>query len=311
MSEQNSKDFLKLMAAQHSEVMTNDWDRETQKRAYHYTSLQGGLAILEGTAVWAGHIEFTNDSGEISESKTLIREIIENKRANHPNSFWKNEYFNEEQFDFVLKNIDPFIFSMSGDLDSSSQWRSYGAQGFGVAIGFDVSDLNADFIESNSLNILKVQYSKEGFRKALEKLFTAYNKIVCNVDQSSPEYSYHSTMMHAALLALSLSFKTHHHSDENEFRILYYQVSDALLPMFPNEEDKILPIKYRAAGGSAAGFSEFFAPYVEIEYRKLFPIREIIVGSKTEKELMEKALARLQKTTGLRFSVRFSNSKLR
>jgi hypothetical protein len=94
---------------------------------YHYTGASGFLEILRTRQLWATDAAHTNDSLELSYGPTLVREML----AKNP-------------LPAEMRDPGPgaaFVVCFSEDGDSLSQWRAYGGDGLGYAIGFKFDSL--------------------------------------------------------------------------------------------------------------------------------------------------------------------------
>lgn len=97
---------------------------------YHYTDLKGFLGILDSGCLWASSIHHLNDSQEfIHGSQRLLNLIRHVAPADGP-------------LDRGLRvslgrpgRWSVYVASLSVDGDELSQWRAYGGNGAGVAIG--------------------------------------------------------------------------------------------------------------------------------------------------------------------------------
>jgi hypothetical protein len=128
------------------ETLTVPDQQEMPEVAYHYTSMETLLKIMDSKSIWATNIRYLNDvlerqhclsavqerlPGAIRDTglplqderlvETLLARFSENERA----PFYEL----------------PFVASFSKDRDSLPQWRSYCHQGNGVCIGFRTDSL--------------------------------------------------------------------------------------------------------------------------------------------------------------------------
>jgi len=125
---------------------------------YHYTSAEGLLNIIDSGKFWATHYRFLNDPEEILYSfKLFDRLFLENspKRL----SFFANNVDEESGLIIgnyhlmytgqrgVIPEYEYYITGFSEEKDLLSQWRGYGDNGEGFAIGVD--PLKIQFLEEN------------------------------------------------------------------------------------------------------------------------------------------------------------------
>jgi len=140
---------------------------------YHYTDNAGLVGICRSGELWFSDIRFLNDARELHCAHDIIAHNVW-KVANRHRKIWIEAGCTLEQFDIMVKNmihiicanrhrwsdmsmsnLIPFIFSMTTNPDSLSQWRAYGKGEY--CIGFDASML-LERIEG--VNLIKVEYVK-------------------------------------------------------------------------------------------------------------------------------------------------------
>lgn len=102
---------------------------------YHYSSVEGAHGILSSGSIWMSDCRFLNDTLELKSAMTKFEmQFMGKERTALSNalSWWEIRYGH-------------CVFSLSKSVDTLSQWRAYGADGRGMALGF-----NADFIEDKN-----------------------------------------------------------------------------------------------------------------------------------------------------------------
>lgn len=109
--------------------------QEPPRELFHYTSLQGAYGIITSKTLWLTKIQYLNDLTELRYAIDLFRAAV---RA------WPEPLDSEERafIDNVAHQLGSFTgtnvcvasFCANGDL--LSQWRAYGAEARGVALGF-------------------------------------------------------------------------------------------------------------------------------------------------------------------------------
>ncbi|MGC4088674.1 MAG: DUF2971 domain-containing protein [Polyangiaceae bacterium] len=124
------KEFFLAIDAAIRKVPTR---RPPNKLLYHYTRASTAVKILQDHALWASDVRCMNDTRELQHGVTLICEQADALRSR------KGEH---ELFEDALKHpnftsVSVFAASLSEQSDVLSQWRAYGEDGAGYAIGFD------------------------------------------------------------------------------------------------------------------------------------------------------------------------------
>lgn len=116
-------------------------EKSTADVLYHYTTQAGLLGILKNKVLWASHIHYLNDRKEFWHAFDVAHEKIRER-------FRQTSDLSETQKLEVLgtaldrlKHANVFVGSFSKDGDSLSQWRAYGGDGNGFAIGFSRTEL--------------------------------------------------------------------------------------------------------------------------------------------------------------------------
>lgn len=174
------------------------------KMVYHYCSLETLLNILEHKTIRLSDINKLNDSNE---SKALLH-ITRNRAISLMLSQLEEkgeEYMGGMAYrEFVVYLIDKMIEQVKGyhDLltyiacfsesdDCLSQWRGYGDDGRGVAIGFDVDAIRELLREEDAhqLEFRKVRY-----------IDTDVNTLFCDTQQCDLSISIHaSNLVHTLM----------------------------------------------------------------------------------------------------------------
>jgi hypothetical protein len=139
---------------------------------YHYTSNIGLVGILSKGEIWMSDPRFLNDSQELHHAGAIVASTIRHV-ANEHRQKWIDAGCNPPAFDEMVANMverfqnlsavapfpaaaarsTPYIFSLSQDGDSLSQWRAYGRGEY--CIGFDGDQLAA----AAGAHLCQVEYS--------------------------------------------------------------------------------------------------------------------------------------------------------
>lgn len=140
-------------------------NKEEPEVVYHYTSMDAMMKIVETASIWATSISYLNDTSEREHYLDLVRERIAVYRQTH-------SLEDERIFDDFVNGSDlgfddrPFVASFSQEDDSLPQWRSYCAQGNGVALGFRVDCLKRAFLQEDGPPMVLASFKPRlSFRK--------------------------------------------------------------------------------------------------------------------------------------------------
>lgn len=103
---------------------------------FHYTDQNGLLGIVGEGIIWATHTQYLNDSREFVHALDLVRQEIETQRKSATGERGKVLSEMAEAATGDLQTINVCVCSFSAARDSLPQWRAYGGQSAGFAIGF-------------------------------------------------------------------------------------------------------------------------------------------------------------------------------
>lgn len=122
-----------LNAAAESRLVVNEAPPRT---LYHYTDAAGLIGTLSARAIWATDARFLNDTTELS----FVREIVASAAASvelqsaHAKELVA-KLLRVEPWEIFMGSV--YVASFSTKRDLLSQWRAYGGDGLGYAIGVD------------------------------------------------------------------------------------------------------------------------------------------------------------------------------
>lgn len=279
---------------------------------YHYCSVSTLLSIIENKNIWLSDAEKTNDHTEMKWLLSNIKEVIEQILASYEGKYSKEILLKtkaialETTEKMLLKNIPivqnakSFLICFSEASDLLSQWRAYGNDGNGVAIGFNAEIFN-DFAQG-SYYLTKVIYNQE---RTLDFLHTAIEKplgyaIESSINKETNIYNISELTMNISMLIVtiwqeSFVYKNDMFSEEREWRLFRKLQSDNycdcdgvddygysdILDGFFISNNKYLgnftrsPIKFRDAGNDIRTYFE-----LGFEKCKQDIFKEIIIGPK-------------------------------
>lgn len=113
---------------------------------YHYTSLDVLEKITSTGTIWATDVHYLNDKTEYRNARTFIEKTLEERLHKKRDTHAAVEsHF--QKIDKKSRQPDVFVTSFSKDGDSLPQWRGYGANGQGVAIGFLPAALKSGILQ--------------------------------------------------------------------------------------------------------------------------------------------------------------------
>ncbi|HEY2899044.1 MAG TPA: DUF2971 domain-containing protein [Polyangia bacterium] len=148
---------------------------------FHYTSSAGLDGILKSKEIWATHFRYLNDAGELTYGEELALELA-NDLLQGPKELGVRtflEMFVEHFATMRLSEIGAiYVASFSENADQLSQWRAYGSDNSGYAIGFsrlpEPTNDSPDAIIG--LSLYKCTYDTDRFRTRTRALFAELAK---------------------------------------------------------------------------------------------------------------------------------------
>jgi hypothetical protein len=134
---------------------------------YHYCSTQAGFAILQKRELRLSALSSANDTLEGRVLGRIFTQLL--RETDLPLEVVDVASTIVEGYP---DSTEGFAFCLSENGDLLSQWRSYGRDGSGIAVGFSSEMLTKDFGEVNFgarfYELIKVEYGEEGLRDALK-----------------------------------------------------------------------------------------------------------------------------------------------
>lgn len=141
---------------------------------YHYTDAAGLIGMLKYGKIWATEYRFLNDKSELTHTEDLTQSVIGKAILSVKTAasrifcerLIKNPSFSNE--------YPAFVFSLSEDRDSLSQWRGYARDGQGFTIGLSGPKL-LDFSTSDDdalFSIRKVVYDHIKQEQLLDRVIS-------------------------------------------------------------------------------------------------------------------------------------------
>jgi hypothetical protein len=249
--------------------------------AYHYTNASSMMSIIGNQEVWATHLAYLNDPGELQLGLASVKYALDN--ASPDEHWWPRQFeaIQQAAMDWqetpvsVIDFDSQFAACFSTDGDSLSQWRSYGRHpgaGPGVALGFRMDEL-----KTLSDNVDAVQYvASESEGAALVRHWV---DLLDPEVGPQPEHGTHGSPFNPERVlwwqkALAAGFLKHvSYRDEQEIRVL----AKASHGKLSNPREYGSAIRYRP---STYGLT----PYIALSLENV-ALHEVIVGPSAHLDL--------------------------
>lgn len=277
------------------------------RKLYHYCSLETFIAIISNKCLRLSDLSKSNDYMERKWIMNIIEEALDKSFKdegiiiNLREEYWYADGFNNH-ISYLLDMLSHDVtrssyitcFSRNGDL--LSQWRAYGDDGRGVAIGFNAKLLYKAHSSKNNVYIEDVLYDKE---EQIEEIQSAVNNSLiymknlfdCDTARVSDDFnSYFIEEFDAfcevfcdELAVLSCYMKNPAFKEEDEVRIFYSPIMYDDNPVLLQEQfgktsrfsNYVLkPINFLARKDQIIGYSD-------LSFEKLIEsgiISELIIG---------------------------------
>jgi hypothetical protein len=260
---------------------------------YQYTNETGMKGILESKTFWATHFRYLNDDKEIVYADEMMSEILDARIG-------KNALL-DEIYHIVLGkdygdpsvnkawDYDLFVISFSQEHDDLNQWRAYGDDGKGYAIGIRPWDLKHKIHDSivlshkeKELCFIKVSYDEDEQRQLILEVVEKAEEVILRESQSLND---NDLKLFPAIAARELStviwqfvvfYKHRGFKGEHEWRVVKTRWGRNVMKGINN--DAMQGVKYRTR-------NIIQVPYLELDftsrdYANLLPIDTIYLGPK-------------------------------
>lgn len=256
---------------------------------YHYTNDSGLRGILESGRLWLSDIFSLNDPSELKHGISHAVTILNGRAERGPS---ETKVFATHFADFLNRAMPGtahyFVCSFSSDGDDLGQWRAYGDNGRGYALGFDGRDLEDAFTKANgTLNrnnsTHHVTYNDDKLididRRLIDSMFdliSAPRGKGMDSDSVNEYMKKLSVSISIHALRAALFFKHEAYKNEREFRFMEIHRADVPLPEVKRRSRSYEIVKYR-----------------EFDWRSERPgaLKEIVVGPAADREKAQRFAA--------------------
>lgn len=263
---------------------------------FHYTDSAGLLGILGNHEIWATHYDCLNDSSELNLAKSLVQteltELID-KMGDMERAVVK--YVRELHEKHHLTSMNQlFISSFSQEPDDLSQWRAYGSDGYGYAVGLTIKpDSTGNIANELPCLLTSCLYDASEFRARVRRIVEQIVDMIrkyAEMYRPPDEQSADSLLVEAVSCALSpiayqeMGFKNSYFRNEREWRLCFLHDLETLRK----------GCQFRAT-------SSGITPYMKVPFKRndpTFRISKVVVGPRGDvarrMENVEILLARSQ-----------------
>ncbi len=186
---------------------------------FHYTDLDGVEGILSSKSLWMSKFTASNDISEITLAISHFQSFVASRVSALQEA--EGEFLQEAaaQLDgFRRTNICVASFCEQPDL--LSQWRSYGNDGRGIALGFDTRTL-LDLAQRNSLRLWRCVYDQALHVRISNDLVTMLLESF-RAARPATSAQRHALIgqFNATFLLVAPVIKDHRFAEEQEWRLI-------------------------------------------------------------------------------------------
>jgi hypothetical protein len=251
---------------------------------YHYTDASGLQGILESGKIRLTDIFNLNDPSELKHGCEPMISMLKSaaERSGSSDLQLISKIFSDEINGLVERITHLFVCCFSHDGNDLGQWRAYGDNGRGYALGFDCHLLEQAFIESGrDINAtFPITYvngavgEKNNLNEMHQEIFSRFESHVTTIQNkqlTDDIANYFLTQLYRFLyvttLRTSVFFKHKAYINEKEYRFLHLHRSDSLDPF-----------KYRSRPYSLVRYKEF-----DWKSSAGSALKEIVIGPAADK----------------------------
>lgn len=263
-------------------------DEDNNVTYFHYTSLEGFLAIAQSRCLRASDLMYLNDPREIHLGSNALGDFLEklgfipsSEHQNHLNAL-------REKYQALKDDIGIFGVSTSLVRDALPQWLEYGDRGRGVCIGFRPRLFG---LSESPIIHLKVSYSETQFSQKLEELFSSSQRNWLAAKEKALSNDELEAIVFNDVIGMLLACASYKHASwdhEQEMRLglISYKFGKAerttyAVPDSVRKKLKLEEVNFRVRSGS-------IIPYVDIPLDRIendgqgndivYSITEIVLG---------------------------------
>lgn len=275
------------------EILNSVQARATPALLYHYTDQKGLLGIINKREIWASHHQCLNDTQEYLHAKGLVHDEIEKRSAaSRTESRSLFEAMRSALYGPGNEEVNLYVASFSEDGDSLPQWRAYGGQAAGFALGFSGDRL----VLPERFMILQCIYKPEEQCKVVEAIVDEAAQELAQMPVVGPANAAVAAKENllSILHQFALIFKHEKFQEEREWRIISPVLMD-FKPAYPVNEEIRLDFK----PGKSMLIPYWRVPLKDTLNDSSPPLHEIVVGPNPNPEQSHQSLRSLLRIQGL------------
>lgn len=230
---------------------------------FHYTNLRGVRGIITSKSLWMSKFTASNDISEITLAITQFQSFVESRAASLPVA--EREFLHEAALQLeTFRRTNICVASFCEQPDLLSQWRGYGDDGRGIAIGFDTRRL-AELAKRNDLRLWRCVYDEATQVRILNDLVTMLLESFQAEREGSGEARRRlMSQFNATFLLVAPVIKDHRFAEEREWRLISAPVPFDHPRIIAVLQQAAASVKFNLSFGSQRGDWENLIPRVTI-----------------------------------------------
>lgn len=217
------------------------YDAKIPNTLYHYCTVDTMLKILQNHCIWLSDAEKTNDKTELKYfceiMKDMLLRLLESYRGKFDSnllmlvqSVLKKAIENIHRGSaYAVKNTKNYLCCFSESADLLSQWRAYGGNGQGVAIGFNAKLLSRindmyhyDFVKVIYNNNTVFKNIEEDMREKLKYILES----ITDEELNPTDITFNLAPILTPILQERYPFKHPSFKEEREWRLFRKQMGN-------------------------------------------------------------------------------------
>jgi hypothetical protein len=206
---------------------------ESSNTLFHYTDRDSATKILESGEIFSGSLAWMNDELEIVYGIEFLLSLLDELHKPYDTTGTPEEslilYLKDSIDQMRYKYNGTFVLSLTEMNDRLSQWRAYGDDGHGVALGFSKTNLLK--LPSHGFDVsfmlIPVIYDdnhikkiKECIHKSFQKNFEIEKKIELFIKKDKEYLIERANQIAGQLALIPLVLKSIEFREEKEWRLL-------------------------------------------------------------------------------------------
>ncbi len=270
------------------------FEAEPPLELFHYTDLDGIAGILETRYLWLSKVSTLNDTSEINHAVHLFKVLAHEATTSLPQDEARLLREAAEQLEHV-RRTNICVGSFCEEEDQLGQWRSYGNDGRGIAIGFASAEL-VRIAREHQVRLVRCVYRPEQHVQITKDLAGLLLEAYRDARGGGGEQAWRELIARfvSTFLLIAPVIKDSHFGLEREWRLVS-------LPRAPDDPDLTAVL----SGNQAS--VRFILPLARESARDIEVISSIVIGPTVDPENIADAVDVLARRRGFRIpAIRYS-----